>query len=183
MRTIASVKLAKCGRQEEIAQVAGVSRVTVSYWIAGRNTPNESRRAAIEEKYGISRGEWDRAATPRTEKKASKSEASPKPSAPEPEKPSRLARLEQMVDNAIQELELDPHTPPERKAKAMQSLSATLSTLTRVASELERKRLMASPFWWHFEKAIFEVTKAHPAVAKMIQAKFLELRELRGGMR
>ena len=59
-RNRGAILLAKTGNsQSAIATVCGVSRVAVSYWISGRNKPDEAMRSLISKHFKIPVGAWD----------------------------------------------------------------------------------------------------------------------------
>ena len=61
--SLAAQKLAKKGRQSEIARRCRVSQQAVSHWLKGRSIPTDGMKSLLRQEFGIAIKEWAMVAT------------------------------------------------------------------------------------------------------------------------
>lgn len=178
-RTKGGVLLARTLKtQGEIAKTIGVSRMSVSKWIAGAGKPSMRKRGDLCAEYEIPEDAWDepvtssmrapRVAAPVAEPTSARSSTSP------PKATDMIDEVETLTREYIAEIRgLGLGVDPVKKGKCLASAAATLDKLDR----WNGATFLKLPIWRRILDALRAGLDGHPDAAASVAREMRKVDE------
>lgn len=156
-----------------IGRAVGATKQAVGLWRAGTNVPDDARRRALEQHYGIPFAAW-----------AGRLEVA-RPREPDPiaavdddeAEPSVMDDCVRLLRSLRKQLGREDLTPRER-VQLTEAFSRAVSQKARLERErelLEDRVIREHPKWRRLKAAMLEVLSKHPAAARDFEAVMVRL--------
>lgn len=180
-RTKGAVALLRTGKdQGEIAAALGVSRTSITAWIACRWKPNPTVRKKIAKVFGIPASHWDDPFSPKAEQKtngATNGVAAHAEPGPPQTAISQLYLLESRVNQLLADVESpEAKSHPELRSKILYQASRTLDNITKARARYDLgEQLFELPMWKAIERAILEALEPFNDARVAVVAKLRKL--------
>lgn len=177
-RNAGAIALARTGKsQTAIAELLGVSKVTVHHWCTGEKKPGQANRARLFELFGIPVSAWDESQSPRTPPATNIDADDVGGVFGMAKELEAMARQQLRELHAILEKPLDERTStPLEVSRVMASLAPTLNQIAKLTGQHDLgRRMLQLPIWKRIEAELAEALRPYPEAAAAVAERFERL--------